>query len=159
MPNRNNRKKKETAQEKIVRKYAMSPETISKHEEKIEKTKAKYSIDMAEVEKNLTEFLEVKDPIVVKGKAIMWVKRPSMKELKSIIPQELRPYVDDPASVPEEVNERYETHFYAKMAELVAVPKRTAEQWEATANPWVIRLFWHHIANIAQSLEGNIEGF
>lgn len=159
MPNNKNRKKK-SPEERIAGKYAMrTPESIREHERKVEQTKSKYSMDSAETEKNLTEYLEIKDPIVAGGKAIMWCKRPSMKQLKEMIPKEMRPYVDNPAEVPEEMNQRYEKHFYEKMAELIAIPKKSAKDWEEISNPWFVRLFWNHIANIAQLLEGRIEGF
>jgi len=158
MPNQKNRKKK-SATEKIAEKYTMSPEEIKGHEKRVAKTKAKYSMDQAEVERALTDFLNIKDPIVFKGKAIAWVKRPSMKQLKAMIPQELRPYVDNPQDVPEEINKKYESFFYEKMAEIVVVPKKTAEEWEAYANPWFVRMFWAHIADVAKLMEGPIEGF
>lgn len=158
MPNHKNRKEKSATSE-IARKYAMSPEKIGKHEARVKQTKIKYSMDAAEVERALTEYLEIKDPIVVDGKAIAWVKRPSMKQLKAMIPKELRPYVDSPTEVPEELNKRYENFFYEKMAEIIAIPKRTASEWEALANPWFTRLFWNHIAEIANLLEGRVEGF
>jgi len=158
MPSNKNRKKK-SATEIIVKKYAMSPEDLAKHPEKVAKTKAKYSMDQAKVEEALTDFLNIKDPIVFKGKAIAWVKRPSMKQLKAMIPKELRPYVDNPQDVPEKVNKKYESFFYEKMAELIVIPERTAEEWEDYANPWFVRMFWEHIANIAKLMEGPIEGF
>jgi len=157
MTSRKNRKESSTT--KIAKKYAMPPEEVKRHDERVARTKAKYSMDQAEVEKALTDFLNIRDPIVVNGKAIAWVKRPSMKQLKAMIPKELRPYVDNPKDVPEELNEKYENFFYEKMAEIIVVPKRSASEWEEWANPWFVRLFWQHIANIAQLMEGPIEGF
>jgi hypothetical protein len=144
----------------IEEKYPpMSPEDIRKEEQTIERGKAKYSMLMADVEKALSEFLDQVDPIDWKGKAIAWVRRPSMKELKALIPPEMAKYMDNPKAVPEEMTKRYEGHFYTKMAELIKIPKKTAEQWEATANPWFMRLFWEHIADIAKLMEGQVEGF
>jgi len=137
----------------------MSPEDIKREEEAIEKGKTKFSMEQAEVEKALTEYLEIKDPIVHKGKAIAWVKRPSMKQLREMIPPEMAKFMDNPKGVPEEVAKRYEGHFYKKMAELIVVPEYTAEEWEAKANPWFVRLFWEHVANIAKLMEGQVEGF
>jgi len=94
-----------------------------------------------------------------KGKAIAWVRRPSMKQLKGLIPPEVAKYVNKPKAVPEELGKKYEKFFYEKMAEMIAVPERTAEEWEEKVNVWFIRKFWEHIANVAQLMEGQIEGF
>jgi len=158
MTSRKNRKDKNATSE-IARKYAMTPERIGKHEARVKETKAKYSMDAAKVDRALTEYLQIKDPIVVDGKAIMWCKRPSMKQLKAMIPNEMHPYVDKPEDVPEELREKYEDHFYEQMADIIAIPKKTAKEWEAINNPWLTRLFWNHIAEIANLLEGRIEGF
>lgn len=144
----------------IVEKYPpMSPEEIKKEEEQIEKGKTKYSMELSDVEKALTDYLEIVDPIMYKEKAIAWVRRPSMKQLKELIPPEMAKYMDNPKSVPDSISKKYEGHFYKKMAELIKVPEYTAEQWEAKANPWFARLFWQHIADIAKLMEGQIEGF
>ena len=152
------KRKKLSPEERLAKRYTMSPDDLAQHDKKVAKTKAKYSMDAAEVEKALTDYLEIKDPIVVDGKAIMWCKRPSMKQLKELIPQELRPY-ENPEDVPEELNKKYELHFYEKMAEIIAIPEKTAEEWRKIANPWFARLFWGHIKNIAEQLDGRIEGF
>ena len=136
-----------------------SEEVIKKEEEKIAKAKAVFNIDQAEVEKNLTEYLAIKDPLMHNGKAIALIRRPSMKELKALIPPEMRKYVDDPKGLPPEAGKKYEKFFYQKMSEYIVVPKKTAKEWEATINPWFIRLFFDHFAQIAKIMEGQIEGF
>ena len=150
--------------EKIINKYPpMSKEDIKKEMARQDKAKSKYSMDAAEVEKALTEYLEVLDPMLWTNpktgetKAIAWVKRPSMKDLKNLVPQELAKYVG--SQVPEDIGKEYEKFFYEKMAEMIAIPKRTPKQWEEKANPWFIRQFWQHIADIAALMEGQIEGF
>lgn len=137
----------------------MSPEDIKKEIEQTEKGKTKYSMEAADVEKALTDYLEIVDPLVYKGNAIAWVRRPSMKQLKELIPPEMTKYMDNPKSVPDSISKKYEGHFYKKMVELIKVPEYTAEQWEAKANPWLVRLFWQHIADIAKLMEGQVEGF
>jgi len=137
----------------------MSPEDIEREEKAIKKGKTKYSMEQTEVEKALADYLEITDPIVYKDKAIAWVRRPTMKQLRAMIPPEMAKYFDDPKSVPEEIGKKYEKHFYIKMAELIKIPKYTAEEWEDKANPWFVRLFWEHIANIAKLMEGQVEGF
>lgn len=150
--------------EKIDKKYpAMSKEDIEKDIARQEKAKTKYSMDTVEVEKALTEYMDILDPLLWENpktgeeKAIAWIRRPSMKELKGLVPPELNEYVGK--RIPEDVAKKYEKFFYRKMAEMIAIPERTAEQWEEKANPWFIRRFWQHIADIASLMEGQIEGF
>lgn len=143
----------------------LSKEEIAKETEAMEKAKAKYSMEQTDVESALTEYLDVLDPIIWENpktketKAIAWVRRPSMKQLKDLIPPSMTKYINNPKSLPEEEAKEYEKFFYKKMAELIVVPKYTAEQWETKANPWFIRKFWDHIAEIAKFMQGQIEGF
>lgn len=143
---------------------SLTVKEIKEEARRMDEAKAKYSRDLAKVESALTEYLETLDPMLwinPKGEtvAIAWIRRPSMKKLKEMIPKEMREYVDNPLEVPEELNKKYESHFYEKMAEMIAIPERTPEEWETKANPWFIRRFWEHIASIAQMMEGQIEGF
>jgi len=149
-------KKKVNIQEKYP---PMSPEDIVNEEKATEAGKAKLSMEMSEVEEALTDYLSISDPVVYKGKAIMWIHRPTVKQLKQLIPPEMRDYIGSPEKVPEETGNKYEAFFYEKLAEMVTVPKYTAEQWKEKANPWLLRLFWEHIAKIAQMMEGEVEGF
>jgi hypothetical protein len=139
----------------------MSPEDIENEVQAVERGKAKLSMEYADVEEALTEYLETPEPIInpANGKAIMWIRRPSIKELKGLIPAEMRKYTDNDKEVPESVSTKYEEFFYRKLAEMVVVPKYTAEQWKAKANPWLLKLFWTYIANISKFMEGKIEGF
>lgn len=143
----------------------MSEEDIRRDARRQEEAKAKYSMKSVDVESALTEYLEMLDPILwtnpqtKETKAIAWVRRPSMKQLKGLIPPEMAKYMDDPAKVPDKVNKKYEKFFYEKMAEMISIPNLTAEQWKEKSNPWFIREFWSHIANIAKLMEGQIEGF
>jgi len=151
---------------KVVDKYpAMSREDIEEDARRQEQAQVKYSMDAAEVDKALTEYMEMLDPIVWtnpktnKKVAIAWVRRPTMKELKKIIPEEIQKYVVKQEDIPEEVGEKYATFLYEKMAELIVIPKRNAEQWEEFSNPWFLRRFYKHIGNIADLMKGQVEGF
>jgi hypothetical protein len=147
----------------IEKKYpAMSQEDIEAEEKKIETGKAKLSMELADVEDALTEYLDITDPIISPktGKAIMWIRRPSVKELKGLIPPEMREYMDGSKEVPEEIGKKYEKFFYNKLAEMVKIPEHTAEQWRDKCNPWLLRLFWAHIAKVSKLMEeGEVEGF
>lgn len=148
------------SEKKISEKYPpLSPKDVEEEKKGQEKAKIDFTQEQVEMEKNLTEYLSITDPLMYKEKAIAQIRRPSMRELKELIPPDMRNYVNNPSEVPEEKVENYEKFFYKKMAEMITFPKYTAEEWEGIANPWFIRLFWEHIANIAKLMEGNIEGF
>lgn len=150
----------EEKKRKLLEKHRpLTPKDIEKLREGKKKAKEKYAIDSAIVERNLTEYLAVKDPIIWKGKAIAWVRRPTMKELKDLIPKDIGPFLDDPNSVPEEKVKEYDSVLFGKMEELIVIPKKTAKQWEEIANPWFLRLFFSHIMNIAKVMEMQTEGF
>lgn len=143
--------------------------TVSEAMRAMEKAKAKYHLDVAKVEENLTAYLETSDPIlgVVKGKEtpILWVRRPSMKEIKELTPtREQMQFMEtkNPEDVTSEnINliKEYDERFYNKFAELVVAPQKTPEQWREVMNPWLLRLFWGYIAQIGDILGAEIEGF
>jgi len=144
---------------------ALSDEEIDKEIKGIDKAKARYSTETAEVEKALTEYMEILDPMLWTNpstgetKAIAWVCRPTMKQLKALVPPEMREYADNPRDIPEKIGKKYEVFFYGKMSEIIAIPKRTPEEWKEKSNPWFVRKFWEHISEIAKMMEGQIEGF
>jgi len=128
-----------------------------------ETAKTKYVAEALEIEKNFAEFCEVLDPIMWKnprtGKfvKIALVRRPTMKQMKELVPPEMAEYVGKKA--PKELEEKYAEFFYQKMAEMIVFPERTADGWEEDGNPWYLRMFWQHIADIVKLIEGQAEGF
>jgi len=148
---------------KVKRSFASPPKKVKTIQEAWadqEKAKAKYEGAIQKVEKNLLDFLKIEDPIIFNEKAIMWMRRPSNKELRNMVPKELVEYVGKPATeIPDEVLENYDEQIYAMMGELITKPKWTAEQWADKTNPWLTRLFWDHIANIIRMTQAEIEGF
>ena len=150
-------------EKKFLDKHKPLVKTIPRTEEEvlkeIEDVKAKYNRDASQVEAALTEFLEQLDPIVWNGKAIAWCRRPSMKEIKELVPSELMKYEDNPQDAPQELQDKYDKFIYQKMSEIIATPKYTAEQWIEKANPHLLRLFWEHIGKIAKEVQVQVEGF
>lgn len=126
-----------------------------------EEAKKDYNVDMAVVEAALTEFLEIKDPIVYNKKAIAWVRRPTMKELKTMFPNEMLELMDANKldDLPPEEAEKYNKVLYDAMANLIVIPKHTAEEWENKSNPYFLKMFYEHIANMALILQPQVEGF
>lgn len=143
----------------IEKKYGKSPEDVVADAKQQKKAQSNYNIQMAEVDQALTEFLNILDPIKWNGKTIMCARRPSMKELKKMIPKEMAKYADHPEDIPQSIQEKYEGFFYQKMSEIIVAPKHTAEEWEELANPWLMNLFWKHISSISEQIQGKIEGF
>lgn len=152
-------KPKEKKKDKDRKFKSLSPEEIDAEIRGQEKARQKYSTDAAEVEEALTNYLKITDPIVHNGKAIAWVRRPSMKELKALIPKEMYKYMDNPQDAPEATVKKYKNFFYEKMADLITVPNYTVAQWEEKANPWLVRKFWEHIGEIVKLMQGHVEGF
>ena len=140
----------------------LDEEGIKKEVKGQETAKTKYAAEALEIEKNFTEFCEVLDPIEWKnsdGKfvTIAKVRRPTMKQMKELVPPEMAKYVGKKA--PKELEEKYAKFFYEKMAEMIVFPEKTADEWEADGNPWFMRMFWQHIADIVKLIEGQAEGF
>lgn len=125
-----------------------------------EKARKKYRLDMAQVEKSLTEYLQTSEPVLWEGKPILWVRRPSMREIKALTPTKKQmEYMENPQNMPDALQKEYDDRFYAKFSELVVAPKKTADEWREIMNPWLLRLFWGYIAKIGNLLGAEIEGF
>lgn len=127
-----------------------------------EQIKKQYNADMASVESALTDFLNIKDPIVFNGKAIAWVRRPTMKELKNLFPREMMEAVKDQKqfeSISQEQAESWDKEMYKVMSNLIEIPKHTAEEWETKSNSVFVSLFYEHLANIVKKISPDIEGF
>lgn len=126
--------------------------------------KTVYAANAMEIEKNFTEFNKVLDPIygqLPDGKkaTIALVHRPKMRQIRALIPPEMAKYIAKGENPPEELEKKYAKFIYQKMAELIAVPEKTAEEWEEDSNPWFLNKFWKHIADIQTLIEGQSEGF
>lgn len=148
----------------FAEKYPPLDERGIKEEIKGQETaKTVFAARALEIEKNFTAFNEVLDPIQWKnpqtGKTvdIALVRRPTMKEIKALVPPEMAKYIGKKA--PEEMEKKYAHFMYERMADLIVLPDKTAKEWEADGNPWFLRRFWQHIADIQRLIEGQSEGF
>ena len=152
--------KKKTFAEKYP---ALDAKGIERQKAGQQATKTKYTAKALEIEKNFTAFGEVLDPIewkdpnTEKFKTIAMVRRPTMKQMKEMVPPEMVKYVGKKA--PKELEEKYAKFMYQKMSEMIAIPERIADGWEEYANPWFMRKFWQHIEDIVKMIEGESEGF
>ena len=126
-------------------------------------TRTKFVVEAAEIEKNFTTFIEILDPLEYKNPStgklmqVALVRRPSMKEMKNMVPKELAKY--DGKKIPKNLEGRYEEFMYDTMAKMIATPKKDAKGWEEYANPWFMRLFWTYIKNIINIVEGEADHF
>ena len=139
-----------------------SSRTIEDVMQEEEMAKSKYNSEMAIVEAALTEFLDIKDPIVWNKKAIAWVRRPTMKELKILFPTDMLNAMSEGKSIEDlspEKAEEYDNTLYGIMGDLIVIPKFTGEQWKSKSNPYLIKLFYDHIAKIALILQPQVENF
>jgi len=128
--------------------------------------KASFTYDVAEIEKNLTNYLQMVDPIFDEDKktVIAVVKRPTMAEMKALVPPEMQKYAamdpkDIPKDVMEQMNIKYEDFYFEKMSEMIVAPKLSAAEWKAKANPWFLQKFWSHIESISELASGKVETF
>jgi len=137
----------------------LSDEEVKKESAAIDEMKTEITMDAVQVAKNLTEWLETTDPIIVDGKVRMWCRRPTMEQLEAMVPPELRQYKDKPTEVPKELEEKYKDDIYKKLAELIEIPKHTTEEWKKIANPWLIKAFQEHLFKAFEGLGVSLENF
>jgi len=139
---------------------ARKKKTVSQAMEEMDEARKKYNLDMAAVEKNLTEYLDIADPVTVNDKPIFWIRRPSMLEIKDLTPtKEQMKYMEEPQTMPTDLQKEYDDRFYKKFSVLVVAPKKTPEQWRKIMTPWLLRLFWGYIAKVGNILGAEVEGF
>jgi len=144
----------------FVSKADLKKKTVNQAMHEMEEAQKKFQLNMAEAEKNLTDYLKISDPIVVDGKPIFWVRRPSMKEIKALTPNKAEmAYMENPEEMPTKMQKEYDERFYVKISELVTAPKKTPDEWRDVMNPWILRLFWGYIAKVGNILGAEVEGF
>ena len=155
-------KEKEFLKKHPAANFAVVQKTEEELFQEQEKYRSAINVSASVIEANLTEFLSITDPLIIDGKVIVKVKRPSMKTLKTLFPLELledAERIDEIAIQDPEKAERYDKALYDAMAKLIAVPKHTAEEWHGLANKEFIQAFFGHIASIGENLQGKMEGF
>lgn len=144
----------------FVGKEDLKKKSVSQAMKDMDKARQKYQFDLAEAERNLTEYLKISDPIIVDDKPIFWIRRPSMKEIKALTPnKEQMAYMENPENMPTKLQKEYDDRFYKKISELITAPEKTSDEWREVMNPWVLRLFWGYIAKIGNILGAEVEGF
>lgn len=152
---------KDKTKEFLKRNPPLDEEGLARQKAGQQATKTKFVAEAAEIEKNFAKFNEILDPLeyMVGGKKLQvaLVCRPSMRELKNMVPKELAKY--EGKKIPKNLEPKYEKFMYDTMAKMITVPKKTANEWEEYANPWFMRLFWTYIKNISTIVEGEADHF
>ena len=121
--------------------------------------RTEHGIDLSKVMFNLTDFLAISDPLVYNGKAIMMVRRPTMKEIKTMFPKDMLDNLDKLDTIPLKKAEEYDRRVFETMSLLITTPKLSVEQWEEKSNSILIKLFFEHLANVVKMVEPKISGF
>ena len=152
--------KKQSFKEKYP---AMDNDAVKKEIAVQKSAKDKMTAVALEIEQNFTAFGEILDPMewinpnTGKKVTIAMIRRPRMKQMKEMIPPEMAKYAGK--QVPKELETKYEMFVYQKMSEMIAIPEKTAKEWERDASPWFMRRFWKHIEGINKLVEGDSAGF
>jgi len=148
-------------EEKLIEKHApLKPKEVAEVKKQAQQAKNIYEIEQSKVEENLSNFLKKADPVLDEdGNPILYIRRLSMRELKSLLPQELMDFKGKAEEIDPQLSEKFEKEFYVKLAEVIVAPKKTAEEWEEAINPWLLKAIWNHFALMTEVLSGQIEGF
>jgi hypothetical protein len=137
----------------------LSTKEIDKKFSDNEAAKSTYTHDMATLEENLRNFNEKTDPIVLNGKPLCWVKRPTKDQFERLIPPELMKYKNSLETVPKEISDKYEDQIYDLMAELIVEPKHDKSWWKVNSPLVFIPLFQAHMNEVYELVGINIENF
>jgi hypothetical protein len=142
----------------FVKEHAKSSEEIKAEMKAMEEVKKQYTQDVTKLEDNLRHFNERLDPLLDPAidnpadAVLCWVRRPTQDEWESMIPEELRKY-DNPEDVPKELADKYKTHQFEMMADLVMIPKHDAEWWRKNGGTiYFQQLFQSHIVEVYKKL-------
>uniref|UniRef100_A0A6H1ZPQ7 Uncharacterized protein n=1 Tax=viral metagenome TaxID=1070528 RepID=A0A6H1ZPQ7_9ZZZZ len=139
----------------------LKPEDVAEKMKDADKRKKKYTLDAAQVERNLLDYFEILDPIVdpVTDKVLAWMRRASYQEMIDMVPSELREYVGDMEKAPQELRQKYDSQQFEYMATLIENPKHTTEWWQKHANQHFIMLFQMTIIQMYKDMGIDIENF
>lgn len=151
-------------QEFLKRHPPMNEAQIKEELHKAEVAKENYTHNVNELEKNLRDFADLTDPITFKNKQginipLCWVKRPTRTQLEATIPAEIKPYVNNPLTMPDNLKALYDNLIYQMMADLIVEPKHTAEWWKGNSPVILIPLFNAHIKAVFELVGVDVANF
>lgn len=141
----------------LVAKYGQqTPEEMEKEQGALE---AEHVEKCKEMEENISAFSSKIDELIVEGKTLAMVKRPTNSQFRRFTPPEMLKYSNHPEEIPPELAVKYETDMYALMAELIVTPKRTAEEWRDSTGDAFMAAFQAHLFGVRQKLAKETAAF
>lgn len=155
---------KKISEAEKVRRFAkrrkLDPEKVKEEMIKAEKRKQSYTMDLAEVEKNLLEYFDSLDPIVdpAKDKVLAWMRRPSYTEMMEMTPTEIKD-AKDLENLPVKARKKLEDRQFDYMERLIEKPKNDAIWWKKHATPQFILLFQLRIVEMYKEMGVDVENF
>jgi hypothetical protein len=147
--------------EKLITTFIPLDDTgIAKQIKAKEEYKKKFTFDADSLEAELETFNKREDPLInpATGNVMCLVRQPTLVELKSFAPPELRIYKKQ-EDIPEEVLAKYNDLIFDIMALLITQPLRTAQVWKEKAGIDFIKLFQSHLDSIVTNLEKKTDSF
>lgn len=148
--------------DEILKKHKpLTEEQLREYKEKVEEKKAKYTLEMSQIEANLLQFLE--RPRVVYDsetkKPILYLRDITFNELKQMIPPEMAEYVNKPEMIDKEKAEEYDRKFYEIIADLIVKPKHDAEWWRLHMTTKLMRIIQEEIVRMLEDIGVEMENF
>lgn len=141
----------------LIEKYAtQTPEEMEKIQDELEQ---EYAAQCVEMDQNIRKFSSKTDPLIVDGKTLAVIKRPSASQYRRIIPPELAKFRKNPQDIPYELAMKYQDDIYRLMEEMIIKPKHDAKWWENNTGPEFMGAFQAHVVNIGIKLQESIDGF
>lgn len=149
--------------EDLIRKHKpLTKDEIERRFKENEAMKKDLTLDATELERNLTNFNKITDPIVdpTNGKPLCWVRRPSQQEWEEMLPDELLEFRSKPQEeIPEELWKKYRDLQFTMMEKLIDKPQHDAKWWKENSNLVFQQLFQVHLNSLFELLGISAENF
>lgn len=141
--------------ENLIKKYKpLTPEEVRAKIKEKEDIKKQYSIDSAELERELDAFNEIIDPLInpATDKAMCWIRRPTQAEWEKMVPASVSVYNKNPEEMTPEETQKANDSLFELMANVIAKPKHDAKYWKEHSNLIFIQLFNMHLNGVFKEL-------
>jgi len=161
----------EEAKRKFLEKHKpKTPEEIVEQMRDSYEAKQKYSQDLADIEKNLVNFLGRLDPILDPGtnEPIAWMRQVTYYELTGMAPENIDELITESEDLTDEElmlkiareqGEQDKDFLFELMAKLIAIPSYDKEKWKTISTPSFIRIFNVKLAEIFRTVMERIDFF
>jgi len=147
----------------FIRKHKpLTKDEITKKFKEQDEAKKAMTTDALILEKNLTEFNKITDPLVdpASGNVLCWIRRPTQQEWEAMLPSEILEYKGKTfEEIPNEIWTKYKDFQFEMMAKLIVTPEHSAQEWKERSNLVFQQLFQIHLAGILELLGISAENF